>query len=394
MNTTDMLIKTHDMFAASITTNPGEETAGTCWSDDLSPTVETKTLEELDLPLVQKKHPPLNQLTPSTGTPEEFMKVVTMSEEDGVIDLDLTLVEFDSFLKAFIPRASAMYDDKPTLTKEQWIAVLKWSTKWLFNDLRQLAISHLSSSYLPWFHPITGPVERICLVKEYRLYEWLLQGYEQLAEGKLPLRDARSDVLDAFKEELDCVRQEVALFITRSERLEEARRKAEEEARKQAEEKEEETPKEAENEMGEADMELEFQANKARRKAQVEEIERQKREEAPAESPDRMVSEEEGNSRRVVTEHEASQPIPKDEATELPVAESSGCLKDEEAKRLGQEEQDKLRRQEKRRKRQDEKNKKLQALAEEELRRRKGLSEKVGKKIMPTATQEFGGWFG
>ncbi|KAH6867899.1 hypothetical protein BKA70DRAFT_1242810 [Coprinopsis sp. MPI-PUGE-AT-0042] len=47
------------------------------------------------------------------------------------------------------------------------------ATKWLFNDLRQLAISHLS--------PIDmDAIDRICLGKEYRVPEWLLEGYKQV----------------------------------------------------------------------------------------------------------------------------------------------------------------------------------------------------------------------
>ncbi|KAH6894007.1 hypothetical protein BKA70DRAFT_1077901, partial [Coprinopsis sp. MPI-PUGE-AT-0042] len=75
---------------------------------------------------------------------EVFMEMVTTSEGAGVIELDVTLVEFESFLKAFLPRTSAMYDPEPILTKDEWISVLKLSSKWLFNDLRKLAICYLS----------------------------------------------------------------------------------------------------------------------------------------------------------------------------------------------------------------------------------------------------------
>ncbi|KAH6867909.1 hypothetical protein BKA70DRAFT_1029404, partial [Coprinopsis sp. MPI-PUGE-AT-0042] len=75
---------------------------------------------------------------------EVFIEMVAKNGGDGPIDLDVALVDFESFLKAFLPRASAMYNNRPKLTKEEWISVLRLSTKWLFNDLRQLAISYLT----------------------------------------------------------------------------------------------------------------------------------------------------------------------------------------------------------------------------------------------------------
>ncbi|KAH6867908.1 hypothetical protein BKA70DRAFT_1087318, partial [Coprinopsis sp. MPI-PUGE-AT-0042] len=75
---------------------------------------------------------------------EVFMAMATGNKADEPIELDVGLGDFEGFLKVFLPRASAMYDERPTLTKDEWISVLKLSTKWLFNDLRELAITYLS----------------------------------------------------------------------------------------------------------------------------------------------------------------------------------------------------------------------------------------------------------
>ncbi|KAH6894028.1 hypothetical protein BKA70DRAFT_1199888, partial [Coprinopsis sp. MPI-PUGE-AT-0042] len=276
------------------------------------------------------------------------MEMVQTSKEDGVIELDVALVEFESFLKAFFPRASAMYDDKPTLTKEEWIPVLKLSTLWLFNELRELAISHLSWS---WPASDMDPIERICLAKEYNVYNWLLDGYKEviqrllsfddpdgepmtltaqegqrigmdvalalsgiairrmrLDERKSPSTSVESDILDMFKQEFDCVREEEARFRTRAERSEEETRKQQkEEAKKKTEE--EARRKEMEEEMAqrvleeeaekervlrgterkkEAELELERQGEEANNKSQVEEPESLKGVEGL--SPDRKLS--------------------------------------------------------------------------------------------------------
>ncbi|KAH6894000.1 hypothetical protein BKA70DRAFT_1117533, partial [Coprinopsis sp. MPI-PUGE-AT-0042] len=242
---------------------------------------------------------------------EQFMRIFGGGEGGGPIDLDVSLGDFESFLKAFLPRESAMYDERPTLTAEEWISVLKLSTQWLFNDLRKLAISHLSSTKM-------DAIDRICLAKEYRVYNWLLEGYEQIVhrlltfdaacgpqtilttqEGKRIgmevalelsgivirrmrwgergglLKDVTGDVLDAFKEEFDCVREEGKQFVTRSERMEEkARKKAEIEAAerwKEVEELTRRTAQELEREKSEEERDRQRVAKEEKDKMEDEE---------------------------------------------------------------------------------------------------------------------------
>jgi hypothetical protein len=165
-------------------------------------------------------------------------------------------------------RQSAMYDEKPNLSKGEWISVLKLSTKWLFNDLRKLAISQLSSLSIP-------AIDLICLAKEYRVYDWLLKGYERVVsrlvsqsfsgvppnaplssqEGRkigmevalmlsgiairqlrsggdnIPLAIRRNDILEKFKEEFDSIQREERHFMTRANRDAEAEEKVVEETR-------------------------------------------------------------------------------------------------------------------------------------------------------------------
>ncbi|KAH6894003.1 hypothetical protein BKA70DRAFT_1160824 [Coprinopsis sp. MPI-PUGE-AT-0042] len=450
MDSTDMLIKAHNTSAASATANPGEETAGTCWSDGLSPIVEAMTFEELDAggsefswssvasgqspssPYASaaglgasgeevaeaKETPPLNQTIASTGRRTEdasapsiqkhslyfwesitfkvdgvvfqlpkyrfveesdvFMEMVKTSEGDGVIELDVTLVEFESFLKAFLPRASAMYDWRPILTQDEWIDVLKLSSKWLFNDLRQLAIEHL---HFPFPHPgychITDPIERICLAKEYHVYDWLIQGYEQvierlltsdnpdgspmtltaqegkrigmdvalelsgiairrvrLDERKDSLMDARSDVLDAFKEEFDCVREGGARFMTRAELLEEEARKADKEAEAEIKRK-----KEAEEEslrlVREAESKEEAEKQVKRQEEEGRSMIHAKEPEVPAPNPERKIAKKKGKLRRVVKLEEVKEPKLEQQGTKPLAAGSVTWREDEEARRAG-----------------------------------------------------------
>ncbi|KAJ7585969.1 hypothetical protein C8J56DRAFT_945919 [Mycena floridula] len=59
---------------------------------------------------------------------------------------------------------------------EQWMAVLRLSTKWRILPIRKVALSHLQG--LP-----IDPVEAVCLAKECFVDGLLIFAYEQLGEG-------------------------------------------------------------------------------------------------------------------------------------------------------------------------------------------------------------------
>ncbi|KAH6894024.1 hypothetical protein BKA70DRAFT_1320305 [Coprinopsis sp. MPI-PUGE-AT-0042] len=319
---------------------------------------------------------------------EAFMGMVAKGGGDGPIELDVALVEFESFLKAFLPRASAMYDDKPGLTQEEWISVLKLSTLWLFNDLRELAISNLSS---PWLCPISDPIDLICLAKEYRVQGWLLQGYEQvvdrlitvngpdgepmtltaqegkrigmdvalelsgvairrmrLAERNVLSRDTRADISDVFNQEFDCVSEEEARFMGKAERLEEeARKKEDKETKRNAEEEaklqemegkaaqrvlEEEAEKERVlkevERKKEAEMELEHQGEEAREKPQLVEPEGMERAEGISPNLMRRLSKKE---RKQLAQEAQRRQLEEEEMRRL-AAENAARLADEQSK--------------------------------------------------------------
>ncbi|KAG2006793.1 hypothetical protein CC2G_014539 [Coprinopsis cinerea AmutBmut pab1-1] len=93
--------------------------------------------------------------------------------------------DFKSFLKALVPK-SPFIESKPTLTKSEWISVLKLSTRWYFNDLRKVAIDELSEVEM-------DPIQRVCLAKAYHVYDWLLEGYEELVEREDPITEEEGE---------------------------------------------------------------------------------------------------------------------------------------------------------------------------------------------------------
>ncbi|KAH6907075.1 hypothetical protein BKA70DRAFT_1286180 [Coprinopsis sp. MPI-PUGE-AT-0042] len=112
----------------------------------------------------------------------------------GLIELDVDMKHFECFLKAFLPRCAvlvaithchsltklfrfrAAYHSKPSLSKLEWISVLRLTTQWRFNDLRKTAIDTLDE-----FLELTA-IERTLLAKQFDIPSWLLRGYEALID--------------------------------------------------------------------------------------------------------------------------------------------------------------------------------------------------------------------
>ncbi|KAH6885533.1 hypothetical protein BKA70DRAFT_1123941, partial [Coprinopsis sp. MPI-PUGE-AT-0042] len=97
---------------------------------------------------------------------------------------DVSVEEFRSFLKVLYPRCVA----RPTtakLAKDQWLSVLKLSTKWFFKGLRKISIAQLDALEL-------APTDKVCLGKEYHISRWVLAGYDSLVRNQdlIPHEDA------------------------------------------------------------------------------------------------------------------------------------------------------------------------------------------------------------
>ncbi|EAU81246.2 hypothetical protein CC1G_09490 [Coprinopsis cinerea okayama7 len=235
------------------------------------------------------------------GLPRPTSDHSSLDTGDPRIELDgIAWDDFKNFLKAVVPR-SPFLEAKPTLTESEWISVLKLSTRWLFNDLRKIAIDELSKVRM-------DPVQRVCLAKAYDVYDWLVSGYEELVERHDPITEEegqevgmgvalrlcgialrrlrgsgvvpatsghRVDVVNGFVEELESIRGVQGRYLTKQERLEkeEAERAArQEEEAKRAEE--EELKREVEERMArEAALEAERrkEVEEAQRKAEEEE---------------------------------------------------------------------------------------------------------------------------
>ncbi|KAJ2930126.1 hypothetical protein H1R20_g6956, partial [Candolleomyces eurysporus] len=172
---------------------------------------------------------------------------------------DVSADEFRSFLKAVYPKVMHSY---LTLAKDDWLSVLKLSTRWLFNDFRKKAIEELS-----WLN--LDPIERIQLGKEFDVEAWLQSGCRDLVSRETVIsiedaekinwqvaislyiirdgvkKDAMADAIDdqvrnAFSTDFERIKGSQSLYLSAEERLrevqEEEERKREAEERKKEEE--------------------------------------------------------------------------------------------------------------------------------------------------------------
>ncbi|KAF6746808.1 hypothetical protein DFP72DRAFT_1017083 [Ephemerocybe angulata] len=185
----------------------------------------------------------------------------------NAVNLDVTAHEFRTFLKAIYPK---QLQGELTLTTSEWLAVLKLSTKWLFNGFRKMAIEKLSF--------LTGmdPVEKVRIGKEFCVEAWLLSGYRELVnrsasitvdeagnlgwqsairlcalreDWKIPGRrepvaktfpaNLVNEIEIAFQDKFGAIREAQSLYMTSEERAEVERKRqiAEREAKEAAETK-------------------------------------------------------------------------------------------------------------------------------------------------------------
>jgi len=85
--------------------------------------------------------------------------------------------DFRQLLRVMYPRHAGQQD---IMTSTEWTSVLKLSTMWSFEDLRDLAIQAMTD--LP-----IDPIERAALADEFNVEEWLLPALNELAQREEPI---------------------------------------------------------------------------------------------------------------------------------------------------------------------------------------------------------------
>ncbi|KAI6103730.1 hypothetical protein EDD16DRAFT_1493486 [Pisolithus croceorrhizus] len=139
--------------------------------------------------------------------PQGSSVVVEGTGDENPIRIDRTSKDdFEQLLKALLHRKFGSQPDLPHGT-EQWTSVLKLSTAWNFERLRQAAIDALTESGI-------GAVDRVVLSQRYYIKNWLLPALNELARRPEPitLEEAKRMGIDiALK--LASVRERVTVTV-------------------------------------------------------------------------------------------------------------------------------------------------------------------------------------
>ncbi|KAJ2918301.1 hypothetical protein MD484_g2112, partial [Candolleomyces efflorescens] len=125
----------------------------------------------------------LNSDSPSDSSDAFEVVDETQPTSNVIVELDVSANDFRNFLKALYPR----YPEKTRgLSKDEWLSVLRLSTKWYFNDFRKRAIDNLTAFDL-------DPVEKVDLGTQFNVSSWLKSGFRELVKRTdiITVEDAR-----------------------------------------------------------------------------------------------------------------------------------------------------------------------------------------------------------
>ncbi|KAI6040631.1 hypothetical protein EDC04DRAFT_1459952 [Pisolithus marmoratus] len=90
--------------------------------------------------------------------------------------------EFEGFVRALMHRQHGK-NKGLSLSQAQWTSVLKLSTTWKFDELRNVAIQHLDPPSRP-----LNPVDKFALASTYGIKKWLLPALLVLAQRPEPIK--------------------------------------------------------------------------------------------------------------------------------------------------------------------------------------------------------------
>ncbi|GLB38942.1 hypothetical protein LshimejAT787_0601040 [Lyophyllum shimeji] len=112
---------------------------------------------------------------------ESFAARAGQGEEIPLKLEDVTAADFRALLRLMYPLPLT---STRTLSDDEWVSVLKLSTKWAMLDVRRMAIDHLTPAAM-------SPADRVVLARTYSVVEWLRSAY--LALAKDPTRISPED---------------------------------------------------------------------------------------------------------------------------------------------------------------------------------------------------------
>jgi len=95
--------------------------------------------------------------------------------------------DFKNLMKVLYPKSVS---PRLSLSKCEWVSVLKLATKWYFISLRTMAISELERLQE------LSSVEKVTLGRHLRISSWVIEGFQELVGREIPITDEEAIDLD------------------------------------------------------------------------------------------------------------------------------------------------------------------------------------------------------
>ncbi|KZV74154.1 hypothetical protein PENSPDRAFT_573314, partial [Peniophora sp. CONT] len=109
------------------------------------------------------------------------------SSDDNPINLppEVSASDFKSLLKACLPQSVKVI---AVVNIDEWMSVLKLSTMWNLDDLREKSVSEADTGVSQ-----LGPVEKLVLAKRYSVSRWFIEAAEDLGKREtIPTAEERA----------------------------------------------------------------------------------------------------------------------------------------------------------------------------------------------------------
>ncbi|TFK24111.1 hypothetical protein FA15DRAFT_669879 [Coprinopsis marcescibilis] len=102
----------------------------------------------------------------------------TCDEQPLILSADYPKAHFESLLKLMYWR-DIPHPAELNLSQKDWIGVLNISTRLQMQKIRKLAIQRIYSNF------VLSSVDKVLLGREYRVADWLIDGYSEMVQDRL-----------------------------------------------------------------------------------------------------------------------------------------------------------------------------------------------------------------